>query len=70
MGGVVAVDGVLIAQGGSNGDLAMVEPSPKAYHELGRLPTPLGGQSWTAPIVARGRLIIRNKSELACLDLK
>jgi hypothetical protein len=30
---------------------------------------PLGGQSWTAPIVAEGKLIIRNKRELACLDL-
>ena len=43
--------------------------SPKRYRELGRT-KPLGGQSWTAPIVARGRLIVRNKSAIARLDLR
>jgi hypothetical protein len=37
---------------------------------LGRF-TPLGGAfSWTAPVVADGKLLVRNKSELACYDLK
>jgi len=30
----------------------------------------LGGQSWTAPIPAGGKLIIRNRKALACIDLK
>lgn len=68
-GGIVGVDGVILALSGSNGDLAMVEMSPAGYKELGRV-TPLGGQSWTAPIVAQGRAIVRNKSAIACLSLK
>ncbi len=67
-GGVVGVDGTIIAMSGNAGDVVMVEATPAGYNELGRI-KPLGGQSWTAPIVADGKLIIRNKETLACLDL-
>ena len=68
-GGLVVVDGVLLVLDGNNGDLAMVKINPDKYEELGRF-KPLGGQSWTAPIVAGGKLIVRNTKELACFDLK
>ncbi len=68
-GGLLIADGLIIALNGSAGDLVMAEAKPAAYRELGRL-KPLGGQSWTAPIVADGKLIIRNKNTLACLALK
>ncbi|MGM0492712.1 MAG: PQQ-binding-like beta-propeller repeat protein [Armatimonadota bacterium] len=67
-GGVCLVDGVILALSGNQGFLAMVEATPDGYNELGRF-TPLGGQSWTAPIVADGKLIVRNKEALACFDL-
>jgi len=69
-GGCVAVDGTIIALNGSNGDVIMAAIDPAAYKELGRISGPLGGQSWTAPIVAEGRLIIRNTKAIACLDLR
>jgi outer membrane protein assembly factor BamB len=68
-GGIVIVDDAIIALNGAGGDLIMAAASTDSYQELGRL-KPLGGQSWTAPVVAQGRLLIRNKSALACLDLK
>lgn len=68
-GGITIADGAIIALNGSNGDCIVCEASPSSYRELGRF-TPLGGQSWTAPIVAQGRLIVRNKSALACYALK
>jgi outer membrane protein assembly factor BamB len=68
-GGIVIVEGVIIALNGSNGDLIMAEATPTAYHELGRTPG-LGGRSWTAPIVAEGRIIIRNQRAIACLVLR
>lgn len=68
-GGIVGVDDTFIALCGGTGELVMVEANPQAYRELGRVAAPLGGQSWTAPIVANGKLIIRNKNTLACLDL-
>ena len=47
----------------------MVELTPEKYTELGRF-KPLGGQSWTAPIIADGKLILRNKKVMACYELK
>jgi outer membrane protein assembly factor BamB len=68
-GGVVGVDGVLLAVNGSVGDVVMVRLTPERYEEMGRF-TPLGGQSWSPPIVAYGKLFIRNKKALACVDLR
>jgi outer membrane protein assembly factor BamB len=68
-GGVVAVDGYLIAQDGANGQVNLLKLSPASYQLLGSM-APLDGQSWTAPIVAEGCLIVRNKGTLACLNLK
>jgi outer membrane protein assembly factor BamB len=68
-GGLIIVDGVILALTGNGGDLVMAQADPTAYHELGRM-TPLGGQSWTAPILADGRLIVRNTEAMACLDLR
>jgi outer membrane protein assembly factor BamB len=67
-GGLIVVDGMLLAFQGGNGALAQVKADASGYQEIGRF-TPLGGQSWTAPIVARGRLIVRNKTTLACFQL-
>ncbi len=68
-GGLLAVDGVLLAQDGAKGDIYMVKPSPDAYAELGKW-NPLGGQSWTAPIISNGYYIVRNTKELGCYSAK
>ena len=71
-GGVVAVDEVLIAMNGSSGELIMVDLNPQAYKELGRI-QPFQrrmNRSWTAPIIADGKLIARNRAELVCIELK
>lgn len=68
-GGLVGVDGTLIAVDGNGGDVVLVNMTASSYQELGRI-HPLGGQSWTAPVVAHGKLLIRNTRALACIDLK
>lgn len=68
-GGLLIADGVILALAGATGDLVMAKADPAGYEELGRI-TPLGGQSWTAPILADGRLIVRNPSAMVCLDLR
>lgn len=68
-GGVIAVDGVLISQDGGDGDVVMVKADATSYQELGRF-KPLGGRSWTCPIIADGKLIVRNERQMACYDLK
>lgn len=68
-GGVVMIDGVLLALQGKTGELVMVEPTTAGYKELGRF-TPLGGQSWTPPALSDGKLFVRNTKAVACFDLK
>jgi outer membrane protein assembly factor BamB len=68
-GGIMIADGVIIGLCGKTGELVMAKATYEGYQELGRI-VPLGGQSWTAPILADGKLIIRNTKTLACLDMK
>jgi hypothetical protein len=60
---------VIIALDGAGGDAIMVKINPAKYEELGRF-KPLGGQSWTTPIIAEGKLVVRNKTALVVLDLR
>ena len=68
-GGVLGIDGHLIAADGKQGDIVLVECTPEAYREKGRI-KPLGGQTWVAPIVADGRMVVRNREKLAVIDLR
>jgi outer membrane protein assembly factor BamB len=67
-GGLVGVDGHLIVASGRRGDYVLVEANPEGYREKGRI-RPLGGQTWVAPIVADRKLIVRNRTTLAALEL-
>jgi outer membrane protein assembly factor BamB len=67
--GLVAVDGKLIVLDGATGALTLVKQTTEGYQELGTLPG-LGGQSYTAPVVADGYLIVRNQKALAAYQLK
>lgn len=67
-GPLLQVDGVFLAFNGLNGLLRMVEVNHTTYKEIGAF-TPLGGRSWTAPILSNGKLVVRNEKTLACFDL-
>lgn len=68
-GSLTGVDGVMIVMDGKGGDAVMVKLTPESYQELGRF-KPLGDQSWTFPTVASGKMIVRNKTMLACVAIK
>jgi len=60
---------------GENGEVALVEANPDAYHEKGRftpVESPDRGRSkaWAYPVVANGRLYIRDLTSLWCYDIK
>ncbi|KAB2660218.1 MAG: hypothetical protein DVB31_14495 [Verrucomicrobia bacterium] len=53
-----------------SGELVVVEAKPDAYHEVIRAQAS-GGKHWTAPVLANGRVYVRNaRGELACLDVR
>ena len=62
---------------GENGEAALVEAAPDGYHEKGRFTPPdqpkHGNQmekAWAYPVVANGRLYLRDHGVLWCYDVK
>lgn len=57
---------------GDEGEIALIDPSPEGYKEVGRF-TPGGrdggGTSWTYPVIANGRMYVRNLDRLWCFDV-
>ena len=75
LGGLVAVDGVIINFMGHGSSVVMFEANPKEYKELGRFTAPsiyvdYPSQCWTPPAIADGKMFVRRKQVLACFDLK
>lgn len=60
---------------GENGDVALVEPTPEGYREHGRFTPPKqpeheeGGKAWCHPVVADGRLFLRDRTSLWCYEV-
>lgn len=75
-GSLLVADGRIYVHA-ENGDVALFEPSAEGYREKGRF-TPPGvparanpmEKAWTYPVVANGKLYIRDKESLWCYDVK
>ena len=50
------------------GNLVLLEPDPKEYRELAR--AKICGETWAHPALANGRLYVRDKKEIVCVELK
>lgn len=73
-GSLCFADGNLYVHG-ENGDVALVEASPDSYREKGRFTPPDApdrgrSKAWAYPVVADGRLYIRDIGSLWCYDIK
>ncbi len=75
-GAVQYADGRLYIHG-ENGEVALVEVNPDAYREKGRFapasqPKRVRSKemAWTYPVVANGRLYIRDLGTLWCYDVR
>ena len=70
-GSVAYADGRLYVRG-EKGDVALVEADPKEYRQTGRFSQPGRSkqQAWPHPVVAGGRLYIRDWDALLCYDVK
>lgn len=52
------------------GELVLVEATPAAFRELGRISAlTKGPKTWNTPALADGRIYVRNEEEMACFDL-
>jgi outer membrane protein assembly factor BamB len=73
-GSVCYADGRLYVHG-EKGDVALVETSSEGYREKGRFALPDQpdrgkSQAWAYPVVANGRLYVRDLGELWCYDIQ
>lgn len=66
-GQVLAVNDLLLVQS-EKGEIALVEASPKRFHELTRFKA-LDDQSWNTPALAGRYLFVRTATEAACYEL-
>ncbi len=60
---------------GESGEVALVEPSPDGYAEKGRfsppnLPPHKRERAWSYPVVANGRLYLRDLGTMWCYDIR
>jgi outer membrane protein assembly factor BamB len=73
-GAITYADGHFIvrSENAKRGDIALVEATPVGYKEKGRfsLPDATGRNTWAYPVVANGRLYIRNQNVLYAFDVK
>ena len=58
-----------------NGDVVLVEANPEQYQEAGRFTPPNApdrgnSKAWTYPVIADGRLYIRDQTSLWCYDVR
>ncbi|HXE51692.1 MAG TPA: hypothetical protein VN541_01710, partial [Tepidisphaeraceae bacterium] len=66
-GQLLRVDDLLLVQC-ENGDVALVEANPTAFHELTRF-SAISGKTWTGPALSGHHLLVRNDHEAACYEL-
>jgi outer membrane protein assembly factor BamB len=68
---VLAYDGRLIFRY-EDGTVALVEASPKAYRLVGSFKQPDRSpqSAWAHPVIANGRLYLRDQDVLLCYDVK
>jgi outer membrane protein assembly factor BamB len=74
-GSMVYADGMLYCYSES-GTVALVEASPAGYKEHGRFKLPettrlprKGGNIWTHPVIANGKLYLRDQDLIFCFDI-
>jgi len=51
------------------GDVALVAAQPQAYKEVAKFKA-IEGKTWNHPVIAHGKLLVRNGEEVACFELK
>jgi outer membrane protein assembly factor BamB len=52
-----------------DGDVVLVKATPERHEELGRF-TAIEGKTWNHPVIADGRLLVRNLREMAAFDIR
>jgi outer membrane protein assembly factor BamB len=52
-----------------SGEVVLVKASPQRHEEVARFAA-IDGKTWNHPVIADGRLIVRNLKEMAAFDIR
>ena len=69
MGGYVLADGMFFVLEGKTGMLRVLDANAEHYEELASVKMLDGPDVWAPPVVAHGKLLIRDLGKLICLDI-
>jgi outer membrane protein assembly factor BamB len=69
-GSLLTADGIMYAMDGRTGELHIVQPSPAGFKSLGQAKLLEGREIWAPLALADGKLLIRDQSQMKCLDIK
>lgn len=50
------------------GNVVLIEATPEGHNRIAEFKA-LSGKTWNHPVIAGGRLFVRNSEEAACFDL-
>ncbi len=69
-GSVLTADGTMYAMDGRTGELHIVQPSPAGFKSLGQAKLLEGREIWAPLALADAKLLIRDQTQMKCLDIK
>jgi hypothetical protein len=69
-GSILTGDGLIYIMDGRSGELHIMEPSPAGFKSLGTAKLLSGKEIWGPLALADGKLLIRDQSQMKCVDLQ
>jgi len=76
-GAICAADGMIYCYGEDNGTVVLAEASPAGWKQTGEFTIPQktkhprkSGKIWVHPVIANGKLYLRDNEHLFCYDVK
>jgi outer membrane protein assembly factor BamB len=69
-GSILTADGLMYVMDGKTGELYIVQPSPEGFKSLGKTKLLGGKEIWGPLALAGGKLVIRDQSQMKCVDLQ
>ena len=69
-GSLLEADGRIYMIDGAKGTLHLIDPSPAGYKELASASVLSGKEIWSPMALTQGKLIIRDQTQMKCLDVK
>ncbi len=69
-GGMLLVDGMIIAIDGKDGKLYLLDATPERFTVLSEARMLIHSRCWALLALSRGKLIIRDQKQMKCLIVK